>query len=75
MKPPPLTKSQLDALKWLKDRGGDAAVAKSKDGGRFYLAQGETGPFTPATVKALVDAGEVMYYDAGGKRNSRIRVI
>ena len=51
------TKAAQDALKWIKDRGGSAAIAKTKAGGRIYLAAGETGPFMPSTVKQLVELG------------------
>lgn len=51
------TKAALDALKWIKDRGGSAAVAKTKAGGRIYLAAGEQGEFMPSTVKQLESLG------------------
>ncbi|NKI99570.1 hypothetical protein [Novosphingobium sp. SG707] len=35
------------ALKWMRDHGGDAAVARCKEGGRIYLAQGEHAPSCP----------------------------
>jgi hypothetical protein len=51
------TKAAQAALKWLKDHGGSAAVAKTKAGGRIYLAAGEQGEFMPSTVKQLVGLG------------------
>lgn len=45
------------ALKWLQEHGGSAAVAKCRQGGRIYLAQGETGPFMPSTVNQLESLG------------------
>jgi hypothetical protein len=63
-------KAEQDALKWLRERGGDCAVAKSKAGGRFFLAQGETGPFTCGTVKKLVEAGIAEFYN--GKQRLRL---
>lgn len=48
---------QTAALDWLRERGGSAAIARTKAGGRVILAQGETAPFTPATIKKLVEAG------------------
>lgn len=56
----PATKA---ALKWLREHGGSAAIAKTTAGGRIYLAQGETGPFTSGTVKQLIDAGKVTKAD------------
>lgn len=47
------------AVEWLRERGGECAVAKTIAGGRVYLAQGEVGPFQPATIKKLVEAGLV----------------
>jgi hypothetical protein len=63
-------KAEQAALKWLRDHGGDCAVAKSKKGGRFFLAQGETGPFTYGTVKKLVEAGIAEFYN--GKQRLRL---
>lgn len=51
------TKAAQVALKWLRERGGSAAIAKTKAGGRIYLAAGETGPFMPSTVKQLLGLG------------------
>lgn len=63
-----LTKAQRDALKWIKDRGGSCAFARLKTGGAYFLAQGETGPFTVSTAKALVEAGFAYYETANGKK-------
>lgn len=62
------TQAGKDALKWLRERGGSAAIAKTKAGGRIYLAAGETGPFTPSTVKQLEGLGLIE------KRDGRIWV-
>lgn len=51
------TKAAQDALKWLRDHGGSAAIAKTKAGGRIYLAQGEQGMFMPSTIKQLENLG------------------
>lgn len=51
------TKAGLGALEWLRKHGGSAAIAKTKEGGRINLAQGETGPFMPGTVKQLEALG------------------
>ncbi len=63
------TQAAADALKWLRDRGGSAAVAKTKNGGRIYLAAGETGSFMPSTVKQLETLGLIE------KREGRIWVV
>lgn len=63
------TNAAQAALKWFKDHGGSAAIAKTKSGGRIYLAQGEQGGFTPSTIKQLVELGLVE------KRDGRIWVI
>lgn len=52
-----MKKSVADAIKWLKERGGSCAIVRTKNGGRIYLAQGETGPFMPTTAKNMVEAG------------------
>jgi len=63
------TKAAQAALKWLRDHGGSAAIAKTKAGGRIYLAGGEQGKFMPSTVKQLVSLGLVE------KRDGRIWVL
>ena len=63
------TKAAQAALKWLRDHGGSAAVAKTKAGGRIYLAGGEQGEFMPSTVKQLVNLGLIE------KRDGRIWVV
>lgn len=68
-----LSTAQEEARRWFLDRGGDAAVALSRDGGRMFLAQGDIAPFTPATVKALIAAGVAEYY--GPKGRMRLRVF
>lgn len=62
------TKAAQKALKWLKEHGGSAAVAKTKAGGRIYLAQGEQGEFMPSTIKQLETLGLIE------KREGRIWV-
>lgn len=62
------------ALKWMRDHGGDAAVARCREGGRIYLAQGEHGPFMPSTARQLIDAGLAEYVDQGGRKSARFRL-
>lgn len=70
-----LTASQISAVKWLRDRGGDAAVVRVNGGGRYLLAQGEQAPFLPITCRALIDAGVAEYVDLNGKKSVRFRLI
>lgn len=69
-----LTKGHRDALKWMRERGGDAAVVRVKGGGRYILAQGEQAPFLPATCKALIERGLAEYVDMYGKKAVRFRL-
>lgn len=70
-----MTPAMKAAIKWLRERGGDCAVARVNGGGRIYLAQGEAGPFMPTTARKLVDAGLAEYIDQGDKKAVRFRLI
>jgi hypothetical protein len=69
-----MTQAMRDALKWMRDHGDDAAVARVKGGGRIILAQGEHAPFLPSTCRSLIDAGLAEYVDIGGKKAVRFRL-
>lgn len=69
-----MTPAMKDALKWMREHGGDAAVARVNGGGRIYLAQGETAPFMPITAKNLIEAGLAEYVDMNGKKAVRFRL-
>lgn len=69
-----LTKAGTEALKWMRERGGDAAVARVNGGGRYILAQGETAPFQPSTCRQLIDLGLAEYVDMNGKKSVRFRL-
>jgi hypothetical protein len=69
-----LTKAHRDALKWMRDHGGDAAVVRVNGGGRYILAQGEQAPFLPSTCRALIDRGLAEYLDINGKKAVRFRL-
>lgn len=69
-----LTKASKDALRWMQERGGDAAVARVNGGGRYILAAGETGPFQFSTCRKLIDAGLAEYVDMNGKKAVRFRL-
>lgn len=71
---PDTTLAMRNAVEWLRERGGDAAVARVVGGGRYLLSQGETGPFTFATCKRLVTAGLAEYVDLNGKKAVRFRL-
>jgi Fe-S cluster biogenesis protein NfuA len=70
-----MTKAMKEAVKWLREHGGECVVAKTIAGGRIYLAQGETGPFMPVTIKKLVEAGLVEKIPASQMKASRYRLI
>ena len=69
-----LTDAGKAALKWMRDHGGDAAVARVKGGGRYILAQGEHAPFLPSTCRQLIDAGLAEYVEING-RKARFRLV
>lgn len=69
-----MTKAQIDALKWIRERGGECALARTSAGGRIFLAQGEKGPFTTATVRKLVDAGLAEYLTTPCGKLRRLRL-
>lgn len=69
-----LTKAMREAVKWLRDRGGDAAVARTVSRGRYLLAQGEIGPFTFGTYKRLIEAGLGEYVEMNGRKAARFRL-
>ena len=69
-----MTPAMRTALKWMRDHGGDAAVARVNGGGRIYLAQGENAPFMPSTARDLVKAGLAEYVDMNGKKAVRFRL-
>lgn len=72
--PRELTKAGKAALEWMREHGGDAAVVRVKGGGRYILAQGETGPFQPSTCRQLIDAGLAEYVDTDGRKSVRFRL-
>lgn len=69
-----LTKAHKDALEWMRDHGGDAAVVRVNGGGRYILAQGEQAPFLPSTCRALIERGLAEYVDMNGKKAVRFRL-
>lgn len=69
-----MTAAEQRALKWMRENGGDAAVARVNGGGRIYLAKGETAPFMPSTAKALITLGLAEYVDLNGKKAVRFRL-
>jgi len=64
-----MTKTQADALKWLKARNGDGILDKHG----VVLAAGESAHFMRSTWNGLRDLGKVEFY--GGKHGrGRIRI-
>jgi hypothetical protein len=69
-----VTKSQKDALTWLREHSGDGCL----DRHGVVLAAGELAPFMRSTWNALRDLGLVEFYFPsleGGKGRGRIRVV
>lgn len=66
----PLTKSQAAALKWLRERGGDAAIDKNG----IALAMGDSAPVMRSTWNKLRDLGQVEFYNLAGKGRGRLRL-
>lgn len=62
----PMTKSQVNALTWLRQHNGEGCFDKHG----VLLAAGETAPFRRVTWNTLRAAGFIEYY---GKR--RVRMI
>lgn len=69
-----LTDAGRDALKWMRDHGGDAAVVRVRGGGRYILAQGDSGPFLFSTCRQLIDLGLAEYVDMNGRKAVRFRL-
>lgn len=68
-----LTASQAAAVKWLRERGGDACFDKRG----VALAAGESAPFLRSTWNELQKAGLLEFYGgkrAGGKGYGRLRL-
>jgi hypothetical protein len=63
-----LTKSETDALEWLRKHGGDGVFAGRDH--QALLARGETGPFMRSTWNALARKGRVEFYG-----NRRLRIL
>lgn len=66
-------KTQTACLNWFLERGGDAALAKTKEGGRYYLCAGETAPFNMLTIRALIESGRAEKYQMG--KATRVRFM
>ena len=66
-----MTKAQTDALKWLRDRGGDACFDKHG----VALAMGETAPVARSTWNKLRDAGLIEFYNPSNKGRGRLRIL
>ena len=66
-----MTKAQEQALKWLREHGGDAVF----DRYGVALAMGETAPFQRSTWNGLRDLGLVEFYNPAGKGRGRMRLL
>lgn len=65
-----MTKAQREALKWLKDHGGDAVFDKYG----VAFAMGETAPHERRTWNALAKTGLVEFHNPSGKGRGRVRI-
>lgn len=70
-----MTEAMKKAVEWLKDHGGECAVANVKGGGRIFLAMGDHAPFTPITAKRLVESGLAEFVSDGKREKARLRLI
>ena len=68
MTTPNLTKTETNALKWLRQRNGDGVFDKH----HVLLAAGETAHFMRSTWNSLRDKGMIEYY---GEKNKRVRIV
>lgn len=68
---PRLTDSHHEAMKWLRERGGDAALDKNG----VALAAGESAPIRRSTWNGLRDAGLIEFYNPSGKGYGRLRIV
>jgi len=66
-----MTKSQAEALKWLRERGGDGIFDRCG----VLIASGESAPHTRATWNALAKLGLVEMYKPTGKGRGRLKVL
>ena len=62
-----MSRSMADALRWLRERGGDGVFADRSH--QVLYARGEKAPFMRSTWNALRDLGAVEFY---GNRRCRI---
>jgi hypothetical protein len=68
-----MTKAEQQALKWLREHGGDGCFDKSG----VAFAQGETAPVMRSTWNSLANQGYVEFYGGvkdGGKSYGRLRL-
>ncbi len=65
-----LSVAQSEALKWLRDRGGDGCF----DNNGIVLAGGETAPVMRATWNALRDLRLIEFYNPRSDRKGRGRI-
>jgi hypothetical protein len=66
----PLTKSQREALQWLKEHNGTGVFDKNG----VLLAAGESAPFMRSTWNALRDAGQIDMWRIGNRGPARVAV-
>lgn len=63
-----ITEAMKDCLIWLSDRGGDGVFIRTKAGGWYFLARGDTAEFDRSTWNQLTLQGYIEKAGATGKR-------
>lgn len=61
--------SQARLIQLLRARGGVGVLVRTKVGGNMFLAQGESAPFQPRTITALLKDGYAI------REGNRVRLL
>lgn len=61
--------SQARLIQWLRARGGVGVLVRTKVGGNMFLVQGESAPFQPRTITALLKDGYAI------REGNRVRLL
>lgn len=61
--------SQAKLIEWLRARGGVGVLVRTRVGGNMFLARGESAPFQPRTISALIKDGHAV------REGNRVRLL
>lgn len=61
--------SQAKLIEWLRARGGVGVLVRTRLGGNMFLARGESAPFQPRTISALIKDGHAV------REGNRVRLL